>query len=76
MQPASLQISVSRLVACDAFDFVLDDRPADGGIFDGERSAKSAALIGLFHRLEIDVADLASSRTPSSFTPMPRRWQV
>ncbi len=59
VHPASLQMTVWAPVPDDAVDFVFDDRPADGGIFHGERPAKTAALVGLFHRLELDVSDLA-----------------
>src|ERR1700677_4486543 len=53
---ADKSIGAGRL---DAVDLVFDDCPADGGILDRKGAAESAALIGLFHGLETDIADLA-----------------
>ena len=59
VQPASLQTSDDACVLAMHCTLSSTIAPLIAGIFDGERSAETAALIGLFHRLEIDIADLA-----------------
>src|SRR5687767_15013037 len=42
----------------DAVDLVLHDRAGNRRVFDGEGAAEAAALVGLLHRPELDVAEL------------------
>jgi hypothetical protein len=55
----------------NAVNFILDDRAADGGVFDGKCPAETAALIGLFHRAEIDISDLIEKSNSLIFNADP-----
>ena len=59
VQPASLQMTVFGAGGAMQLTLSSTIAPLMAGYLIGERSAETAALVGLFHRLELDVADLA-----------------
>ena len=61
----------------DEGGLVVHHRAADVRIANRERTAEAAAFVEAFERRQLQVGDVAqASRSGSSMTPRPRRWQA